>query len=158
MRGENTDIVTIADALSAAQAEGLDLVEVGPDQHPPVCRILDYGRLRYFRSKQEKERRRVSRVTNKVRQVKLSPSISENDLNSKVRLVERFLNEGVKVKVEVTLKGRQRSRPERGVAVLQQVYKRVDTVSSPDGSVQVENSAVSIVLSPLENTPQKSAV
>src|SRR4030067_153345 len=98
-------------ALAAAKERDLDLVEVDPHGSPPVCRLLDFGTWRYQQAKKEREGRKHQKGL-MVHEVRMRPHISGHDMERKVRLAERFLREGDRVKVTVMLRGREGARPE----------------------------------------------
>ena len=118
-RGENTLMFT-RDALQLARQQGLDLVEVAPNEVPPVCRIMDYGRFRYEQTKRERDSRKSQKQV-VLKEVRFSPKIDDHDIEYRTRMVQRFLEEGNKVKLTVKFKGRELVHPELGRAVLDQV-------------------------------------
>lgn len=118
--GQKVGEVTLPDALARAQAAELDLVEVAPGVDPPVCRIVDYGKLRYEASLKEKAARKASH-TDELKEIKLRPGIGDHDYDVKLRKLIELLGKGHRVKVTVTLRGRMQSRPEAADAVLERV-------------------------------------
>jgi translation initiation factor IF-3 len=146
--GTESTVMRIEEALALAEELGLDLVEVGPNQNPPVCRILDYGRFRYMQSKKEKEARRASRGASQQREVRMSPVISENDIQSKIRVVKGLLEEGAKVRVAVTFRGRQQTHPEIAMKVLRKVAEGVKDYAKLERAPVMEGRALSIMLAP----------
>ncbi len=153
--GNDAPVVTIQVALDMANVAGLDLVEIGPDQDPPVCRIMDYGRFKYEQSKKEKEAKRVSRAITQQRQVRLTPYISPNDLESKTRIVKSLLEEGARVHVFVLLRGRQRARPDIASNVLRKVAEKVKDIARLEQKPQIDSRTVSIMLIPLYQNIKK---
>ena len=109
------------DALNLAQEMGLDLVEVGPDQNPPVVRVMDYGKFKFDQSKRAKEARKASRATSQLKKVRLSAKIAENDVAQKTKRVLGFLQDGAKVHVFVRFRGREQAHPEIAMDVLRRV-------------------------------------
>lgn len=138
----------IEDALALAEELSLDLVEVGPNQNPPVCRLLDYGRFRYRQSKKDKEARKAARGASQQREVRMSPVISENDINSKIRIVKGLLEEGAKVRVAVTFRGRQQTHPEIAMRVLRKVAEGVKEFAKLERAPTMEGRALAIMLAP----------
>lgn len=128
---------------------GLDLVEVAPNQTPPVCRIMDYGRFKYIQGKKKKESQKASRAASRAKEVRLSPVTSENDLESKIRTVRKLLYQGAKVRVLVRFRGRQRAHPEIAMQVLRKVAEGLSDDAKMERPPQMEGRAISIVLSPL---------
>ena len=118
--GQQIGIKPLPEALSIARAADLDLVEVAARANPPVCRIMDYGKYKYEAAQKAKEsRRKASNVS--IKEMKYRPKISKGDFDTKTRKVERFLEEGHKVKVTLTFRGREMHHPELGRRILDQV-------------------------------------
>ena len=136
------------DALKLAEELNLDLVEVGPNQNPPVCRLLDYGRFRYRQAKKEKEARKAARGSSQQREVRMSPVISENDINSKIKIVKGLLEEGAKVRVAVMFRGRQQAHPEIAMRVLRKVAEGVKDFAKLERAPTMEGRALAIMLAP----------
>ncbi|MDE0591633.1 MAG: translation initiation factor IF-3 [Dehalococcoidia bacterium] len=151
IRGEDSSISTvmnIRDALEMAEDEGLDLVEVGPNQSPPVCRLLDYGRFKFIQGKKQREARKVSRSASKQKEVRLSPVMSDNDIETKIKMTKNLLGEGAKVRVFVRFRGRQRAHPEIAMKVLRKVAEGVATVAKLEKPPGMEGRVLSILLTP----------
>ena len=145
----------LEDALALAEELNLDLVEVGPNQNPPVCRLLDYGRFRYRQNKKEKEARKAARGASQQREVRMSPVISENDINSKIRIVQGLLEDGAKVRVAVMFRGRQQAHPEIAMRVLRKVAEGVKEYAKLERAPTMEGRALAIILAP-DKTQQQS--
>ncbi len=107
----------LRDALRLAAEQQLDLVEVAPTAKPPVCRIMDFGKFKYEQQKRDKEAKKKQKVVT-VKEVKLRPNIEDHDFNVKLKNVQRFLEDGDKVKVTIMFRGRELSHPELGKEVL----------------------------------------
>jgi len=151
IRGEDSSVSTvmdIRDALDMAEDEGLDLVEVGPNQRPPVCRLLDYGRFKYIQGKKQRESRKISRSASKQKEVRLSPVMSDNDIETKINMTKNLLSEGAKVRVFVRFRGRQRAHPEIAMKVLRKVAEGVATVAKLEKPPGMEGRVLSILLAP----------
>ena len=146
--GKQLGILNMADALSLAREQELDLVEVSPNAEPPVCRILDYGKLRYLHSKKVKESRKSQKSTN-LREVRFRPNIGIHDLNAKTRKVKELLSEGAKVKVGVFFRGREVTHPELGMVLLKQVAEEVKDEARLDRPPTMEGRAITIILTPV---------
>ena len=133
-----------------ARQAGLDLVEVAPGANPPVCRIMDYGKYKYEQDQRRKESRKKS--TNiVVKEMKFRPKIDEHDYATKMRHVERFLQEGAKVKLTIMFRGREMAHPEFGRQLIARVVEGVKDLIQDPGSVtglRMEGRNMSIVLSP----------
>ncbi len=141
----------IQEALRLADQEGLDLVEVAPNQSPPVCRLLDYGRFKFIQSKKAKEARRASKATNQQREVRMRPRISDNDMQSKIRTIKGLLAEGAKVRVAVLLRGRENTHPEVAMKVLRRVAEGVSIEAKLERPPTREARSIAIILAPSGN-------
>ena len=158
IRGEDSTesvVMSIRDAIDMAEGEGLDLVEVGPNQTPPVCRILDYGRFKYIQGKKQREARKVSRSASKQKEVRLSPVMSDNDIETKIKMTKNLLSEGAKVRVFVRFRGRQRAHPEIAMKVLRKVAEGVATVAKLEKPPGMEGRVLSILLAPSSQQNQQ---
>ena len=131
-----------------AREQGLDLVEVSPNQNPPVCKILDYGRFKFVQAKKAKEARR-SQIRTVQREVRLTPGIGEHDIDAKIRKVRGLLREGAKVKVLVRLRGRQHLHPDIAIKVLRRVAEAVAAEAKLERPPAMEMRALSIILAPV---------
>jgi translation initiation factor IF-3 len=118
--GNQVGIIDTRDAMRMAQERNLDLVMVSPNTVPPVCRLLDYGRFRFEAQQQEKEARKKAR-SQEQKSIKLRVKIGDGDFDTKVNHVRRFLKDGHKVKVTIMFRGRERTHPELGEALLKRV-------------------------------------
>ena len=159
IRGEDSTesaVMSIRDAIDMAEEEGLDLVEVGPNQSPPVCRILDYGRFKYIQGKKQREARKVSRSASKQKEVRLSPVMSDNDIETKIKMTKNLLSEGAKVRVFVRFRGRQRAHPEIAMKVLRKVAEGVATVAKLEKPPGMEGRVLSILLAPSSQQNQQN--
>ena len=159
IRGEDSTesvVMSIRDAIDMAEEEGLDLVEVGPNQSPPVCRILDYGRFKYIQGKKQREARKVSRSASKQKEVRLSPVMSDNDIETKINMTKNLLSEGAKVRVFVRFRGRQRAHPEIAMKVLRKVAEGVATVAKLEKPPGMEGRVLSILLAPSSQQNQRN--
>jgi len=151
IRGEDSSessVMLLDDALDMAREEMLDLVEVGPNQNPPVCRILDYGRFKFIQGKKQREARKVSRSASKQKDVRLSPVMSDNDIETKINITKNLLAEGAKVRVFVRFRGRQRAHPEIAMKVLRKVAEGVAPVAKLEKPPGMEGRVLSILLAP----------
>ena len=145
--GEQLGTMTVAQALQLARERGLDLVEVAPNATPPVCRILDYGKLRYLYSKKERESKKGQK-NQALREVRFRPNIGEHDFTSKVRKVKQLIGDGAKVKVAVFFRGREAAHPEIGVSLLKRVVDQVQEEARLEKPPGMEGRAMSVVLTP----------
>lgn len=153
-KGEQLGVMPIFDALRLAREQGLDLVEVSPNSNPPVCRILDYGKLKYLQAKKEREARKAQKSSD-IREVRFRPNIGEHDFLPKLRKVEEFLQDGDKVKVSVFFRGREMAHQEQGIALLKKVADNVKDSGKVEKPPIMEGRALSINLTPLPARVQK---
>jgi translation initiation factor IF-3 len=137
-------IVSIGEALEAARAQHLDLVEVAPDADPPVCRIMDYGKLRYEAAKKEKSKSKSQHL----KEVKLRPLTAEHDVGVKVKNIRKFLGNGDKVRVSMIFRGRERSHTDIGIELLQEVIKRIEDIGVVEVLPKVEGRDMSMLIVP----------
>ena len=136
----------LRDALEAAQARDLDLVEVAPDANPPVCRLMDYGKFLYEQAKKEKKSRKAQKT--EVKEIRLRPKTGQHDVSFKVRDARRFLNDGLKVKVRVRFRGREITYPEIGREMLKRIAQELEDVSTIEQSPRMEGRSLLMILSP----------
>ena len=136
------------EAMRLAQDMGLDLVEVGPDQNPPVVRLMDYGKFKFDQSKRAKEARKASRATSQLKKVRLTAKIAENDVAQKTKRVLQFLQDGAKVQVFVRFRGRERAHPELAMDVLRRVATGVAEYARLEQKPVMEGRTLSMLLAP----------
>ncbi len=153
--GEQLGIMTVQEALYMAKEAGLDLVEVVATSVPPVCKIIDYGKFRYDQAKREKESKK-SQHQIKVKEVKLSPNISENDLQVKVRHAKEFLEKGNKVKFTCMFRGREIMHPEVGDRMMTGILQELEEISLVEAQPKMMGKILSMVLSPAPNKKKKA--
>lgn len=115
--GEMVGVVSIAEALRAAEEAGLDLVEISPNADPPVCKVLDYGKYRYEQQKKANEARKKQKVI-ELKELKVRPGIEPHDYDVKLRAAKKFLEEGDKVKFTLRFRGREMAHLQLGMEVL----------------------------------------
>lgn len=129
--GEQLGILSLADALSRAKNEGLDLVEVAPNSDPPVCRVMDYGKFRYEASKKIQEARKKTRG-GQMKEIKLRPHTEDHDLGFKVKNLKKFLEKKHRVKVSVFFRGREMAFMKAGDDLLKRVAEDVSDIGTVD--------------------------
>jgi translation initiation factor IF-3 len=117
------------EARAAARERGLDLVEIAPDAHPPVCKILDYGKFRFETEKRAKEARKQQHHI-EIKEVKFRPNIDDHDFETKLNHARRFLEQGKHVKVTVMFRRREMRRPDMGYRILERVVTELEEVAS----------------------------
>lgn len=145
--GDQLGIKPLREALRIAQEANLDLVNVAPQAKPPVCRIMDYGKFRYEQSKREKEARKNQKVI-QVKEVRLSPSIEENDVQTKLKNVKKFLQKGDKVKLTIRFRGREITHQELGRKILDRMADEVKDISEIERQPKLEGRQMIMILTP----------
>lgn len=145
--GSQMGVVSIRDALNAANEKELDLVKIAPQAVPPVCRIMDYGKYRFELSKKEKETRKNQKVVN-IKEIQLSPSIDTNDFNTKCNHALRFLKGGDKVKVTVRFRGREVSHSKIGEVLLERFAEAVKELGTVERPAKLEGRNMTMFLAP----------
>jgi len=146
--GTQLGIVPIEEARDKARERGLDLVEVGPNADPPVCRILDWGKLRYEKQKKEREAKRKTQ-TIEVKEVKYRPTIDTHDRDRKTDRARKFLEQGNKVKVTIFFRYRQLRRPQLGQEILDHVQQQLADVAVVEHRTRgLEGRQMTMILAP----------
>jgi translation initiation factor IF-3 len=146
-KGAMQGVVTLREALEKAVEAGLDLVEIAPTASPPVCKILDYGKFKYEEQKKKNEARKKQKVI-EIKEIKLRPTIDDNDYNIKMRAMLRFLQEGDKVKVTLRFRGRELAHQDLGMAVLVRVRDDLDPVAKVEQMPKMEGRQMVMVVAP----------
>jgi translation initiation factor IF-3 len=139
--------------MTRAREAGLDLVEVDSNGNPPVCRLLDYGKWKYEQAKKERDARKHQRGT-MVHEVRLRPRTGQHDIDLKVRIVERLLAEGDKVKLSVMFRGREMSHPEVGHDVLNRALSKLGEQGLVEKPAGMEGRFLSVILTPSVKKPK----
>lgn len=145
--GINHGPTPIQTALEMAQAAGLDLVEIAPNSAPPVCKILDYGKYKYQAQKKAAEARKKQKVV-EVKEIKLRPMIDDHDYQVKMRSMERFFEEGDKVKVTLRFRGREMAHQELGTRLLNRVKDDTTKLAKVESEPRIEGRQMVMVLTP----------
>jgi translation initiation factor IF-3 len=143
--GEQLGVMPTLEALRAARERGLDLVEVAPTAVPPVCRLLDYGRYKYEQEKREREARK-NQKTVLMKEIRLRPKTDEHDIEFKSKQIERFVEEGDKVKVTLRFRGREMVHPNLGRQLLETVAERVKNVAAVERMPLMEGNTMTMIL------------
>ena len=152
--GNQLGIMSAEEAFRIATERELDLVKIAPGSNPPVCRIMDYGKFRFEQAKKEKEAKKNQRVI-EVKEIRMSPSIDTNDLNTKLKNAQKFLADGDRVKVSVRFRGREMAHTEIGEVLLKDFAAKCTEVANLDKAPKLEGRSMSIFLSPKPTTPAK---
>jgi len=145
--GAQLGVISIDEALRIARTRETDLVEVAPNAEPPVCRLMDYGKFLYERSKREREARRSQKQT-EVKEIRLRPKTGEHDIAYKIRDARRFLQRGAKVKVRIRFRGREITHPEVAKELLDRIAEELSDVAEIEKSGEMEGRTMLMILSP----------
>lgn len=145
--GEQLGILSIEDALKAAEARDLDLVEIAPNSQPPVCKIMDYGKYRFDQAKREKEAKKNQRVI-ELKEVRLSLNIDVHDFNTKLNHAKKFIAGGNKVKVSIRFRGREMGHPELGLANMNRFAEALAEVAVVEKPAKMEGRNMLMFMAP----------
>ena len=145
--GEQLGILSIREALNKAEDEGFDLVEISPNAIPPVCKIIDYGKLKYKEQKSKKEAKKKQK-TIEVKEIKIRPGISKNDYEVKVKALSKFIADGNKVKVSMRFRGREMEHQNLGMELLKKLTKEVSEYAKIEIHPKPEGKQIVMVLVP----------
>jgi translation initiation factor IF-3 len=145
--GEKLGIHDIDTAIGLAEERGLDLVEVSPNAAPPVCKILDYGKLKYQEQKKASEARKKQKTVD-VKEIKMRPNIDKHDYEVKMRSVVKFITEGDKVKVTLRFRGREMAHQELGLQLLNRVRDDMEEISKVEAMPTLEGRQMIMLLGP----------
>ncbi len=145
--GEQLGVMSSRDALALADERQLDLVKIAPQARPPVCKLMDYGKYRFEQSKKEREFRKNQKVIT-VKEVRLSATIEDHDIDVKFKNAVKFLKDGNKVKVTIRFRGRQITHSEIGRQVMVEFADRIKEYGTVDKAPQIEGRNMSMFISP----------
>ena len=154
--GEQVGIVRVEDALRLAQDADLDLVEVAPEARPPVCKIMDYGKFKYEADMKAREARR-NQTNTVLKEIRFRLKIDPHDYGTKKGHVERFLKAGDKVKVMIMFRGREQSRPEMGIRLLQRLAGDVAELGFIESSPKQDGRNMIMVLGPVKKKAEQKS-
>ena len=144
--GEQLGIMSAKEAYFKAKDANLDLVKIAPTAKPPVCKIIDYGKYRYELARKAKEAKKKQKTV-ETKEIRLSPNIDTNDLNTKVNQARKFLSKGAKVKVSLRFRGREMAHRDVGRKILDSFYKELEDVSTVDKPAKMEGRSMVMFLS-----------
>ena len=145
--GEQLGIMSSQDALRMAEEQNLDLVKISPNAVPPVCKLMDYGKFRFEQTKREKEARKNQRVV-EIKEIRMSPSIDTNDLNTKIKAAQKFLMDGNRVKVSVRFRGREMAHTNIGEKLLLTFAEECSEVANMEKNPKLDGRFMAMFLSP----------
>ncbi|MCC7281988.1 MAG: translation initiation factor IF-3 [Acetobacteraceae bacterium] len=144
---EMQGVVPIREALARAADVGLDLVEISPNQSPPVCKLLDFGKYKYEQQKKKNEAKKRQKVM-EIKEIKIRPNIDDHDYGVKMRAMKSFLEEGDKVKVTLRFRGREMAHMDLGAKVLERVRTELDSMAKVEQMPRVEGRQMVMVMTP----------
>ena len=144
--GEQLGIMSSREALKLAREADVDLVKIAPNAKPPVCKIIDYGKYRYELARKEKEAKKKQK-TMEVKEVRLSPNIDTNDLNTKANQARKFITKGDKVKVTLRFRGREMAHVNYSKQILDSFYERLEDIAVVDKNPKMEGRSMVMFLS-----------
>ena len=143
--GEQLGIMSARDAMKMAEDAGLDLVKIAPTAKPPVCKIVDYGKYKYEQIRKEKEAKKKQKVI-EIKEIRLSPNIDTNDLNTKVNAARKFLTKGDKVKVTLRFRGREMAHMNSSKHILDDFAESLSDISVVEKAPKVEGRSMTMFL------------
>ncbi|HPC06284.1 MAG TPA: translation initiation factor IF-3 [Anaerolineaceae bacterium] len=153
--GENIGVISTREALRIAQEAELDLVEVAPNSDPPVCRVMDFGKFLYERTKKEREARKAQTKI-EIKEIRLRPKTNEHHRSFKTRDARRWLGEGMKVRVTIRFRGREITYPELALEDLREVAEELSDIASVEQMPNMEGRVMTMLLTPLKVTKKKA--
>ena len=143
--GEQLGIMSAKEAMKLAEEAELDLVKIAPNAKPPVCKIIDYGKYRYELARKEKEAKKKQKTV-EIKEIRLSPNIDTNDLNTKVNAAKKFIAKGNKVKITLRFRGREMAHIAHSKHILDDFAKEVEDVAVVEKAPKQEGRSISMVL------------
>ena len=143
--GQQLGIMSSKEAMKIAREADLDLVKVAPQAKPPVCKIIDYGKYRYEMARKEKEAKKKQKVV-EVKEIRMSPNIDTNDLNTKMNAAKKFLDKGNKVKVTLRFRGREMAHMQSSRHILDDFAESLAEVAVIEKAPKIEGRSISMVL------------
>ena len=145
VNGEQLGIMSAREAMKKAEEAELDLVKIAPTAKPPVCKIIDYGKYRYELTRKEKEAKKKQKVV-EVKEIRMSPNIESNDLNTKMNATKKFLEKGNKVKVTLRFRGREMAHMQSSKHILDDFAESLADVAVIEKAPKIEGRNISMVL------------
>jgi translation initiation factor IF-3 len=143
--GEQLGIMSAKEAMKLAEEAELDLVKIAQNAKPPVCKIIDYGKYRYELARKEKEAKKKQKIV-EVKEIRLSPNIEENDLNTKMNNARKFLTKGNKVKITLRFRGREMAHMQASKHILDDIATALADVAVVEKPSKVEGRSISMIL------------
>ena len=143
--GEQLGIVSAKEALKIAEDAGLDLVKIAPNAKPPVCKVIDYGKYRYELARKEKDAKKKQKTV-ELKEIRLSPNIDTNDLNTKMNAAKKFLAKGNKVKITLRFRGREMAHMSSSKHILDDIAENLSDVAVVEKAPKIEGRSIGMVL------------
>ncbi|MCH5332861.1 MAG: translation initiation factor IF-3 [Agathobacter sp.] len=143
--GEQLGIVPVKEAQRIADEAGLDLVKIAPNAQPPVCKVIDYGKYRYELARKEKDAKKKQKVV-ELKEIRLSPNIDTNDLNTKMNAARKFLAKGNKVKITLRFRGREIAHMNQSRHILDDIAEALADVAIVEKAPKIEGRSIGMVL------------
>ena len=143
--GDQLGIMPTSRALQLAEEAGLDLVKIAPKAQPPVCKIIDYGKYRYEQTRKEKEARKKQKIV-EVKEVRMSPNIDENDLNTKIAAARKFIEKGNKVKVSIRFRGREMAHTNQSRPMMEDFAAKLSDIANVEKPPKMEGRFMTMFL------------
>ena len=143
--GEQLGIMSSRDAQKIADEAGLDLVKIAPNAKPPVCKVIDYGKYRYEQARREKDAK-MKQKTVELKEIRLSPNIDTNDLNTKMNAAKKFLAKGNKVKITLRFRGREMAHMNSSKHILDDIAENLSDVAVVEKAPKIEGRSIGMVL------------
>jgi translation initiation factor IF-3 len=143
--GEQLGVMSAKDAMKLAKEAELDLVKIAPTAKPPVCKIIDYGKYRYELARKEKDAKKKQKVT-EVKEIRLSPNIDENDLNTKANQARKFLSKGDKVKIALRFRGREMAHMGMNKQILDTFFEKLEDIAVVEKPAKLEGRSMIMFL------------
>jgi translation initiation factor IF-3 len=143
--GEQLGIMSAKEAMKLAEEAGVDLVKIAPTAKPPVCKIVDYGKFKYEQTRKEKEAKKKQKVV-EIKEIRLSPNIDTNDLNTKINAAKKFISKGDRVKVTLRFRGREMAHMNTSKHILDDFAQALADVAVVDKAPKVEGRSMTMFL------------
>ncbi len=143
--GEQLGIMPLREAMRRAQEAELDLVKIAPTAKPPVCKIIDYGKYKYELVRKEKEAKKKQKIV-EIKEIRLSPNIDTNDLNTKINAAKKFISKGNKVKITLRFRGREMAHMQKNRHVLDDFAAQLADIATVEKMPKLEGRSISMVL------------
>ena len=143
--GSQLGVMSVKEAMKMAEEAGLDLVKIAPTAKPPVCKIVDYGKYRYELARKEKEAKKKQRII-EIKEIRMSPNIETNDMNTKVTAAKKFITKGNKVKVTLRFRGREMAHMQASRHILEDFAQMLSDVAVVEKAPKVEGRTMTMFL------------